>query len=220
MNDDETKLERQLREATGAPGSTSAGCAESLPAGCAEPLTAGCADPLTAGCASSTAGRDAETAALAEGWLALGQLLDAANADFRPELVVKQLRRRLLRRRLWRGGALLAATLLIGVSVAWFVDRNQLSDSINTPRNGSDVAAEHPAANPNAKANDAAVEPSVVVENSAGNSGWDQALDQQIAQVDEGVLNAGTLANRGDDSIDRLGQQLTSFRQEVEKDSL
>jgi hypothetical protein len=196
MNDDETKLECQLREATGAASSS------------------------TAGCAPSTAARDAETVALGEGWLALGQLLEAANADFWPELVVKRLRRRLLRRRLWQGGALLAATLLIGVSVAWYANRGQENGSLVTPRNGSDFVVEHPDTMPSAKANGAATEPIKIADNSSGNSGWDQTLDQQIAQVDDSVVSAGTLANRGDDSIEQLGQQLTSFRQEVEKDSL
>ncbi|HEV3415968.1 MAG TPA: hypothetical protein VG056_04125 [Pirellulales bacterium] len=189
MNDDETKLECQLREATGA-------------------------------ASSSTAGRDAETAALAEGWLALGQLLEAANSDFGPELVLKQLRRRLLRRRLWQGGALLAATLLIGVSVAWYANRGRVGDTLVTPRNGSDIAVELPASMPSAKADDARTEPTTIADNSSNNSGWDQTLDQRIAQVDDSVVSAGTLANRGDDSIEQLGQQLTSFRQEVEKDSL
>jgi hypothetical protein len=152
---------------------------------------------------AADAERDAETAALAEGWLALGRLLTAANADFRPERVVKQLRRRLLRQRLWRGGALLAATLLLGLGITWYANRGAgLIDQRGLPHDGSAEIVKQPAVKP------------------AGSAGWDQGIDQQISQADESARPSEMLDSREDHSIDELDRQLTSFRQEVEATSL
>jgi hypothetical protein len=184
--------------------------------------------------AEGSRARDAETAALAEGWQALGHLLEAANADFRPELVIKQLRWRRMQRRLWRGGALLAASLLIGIGITWYVDRGGADNKAGNVPGGSNMIVTHPAEKP--ASGDAAspkTEKRTVVQSppngkspaptlaaSATKSEWDQSLDDQISEADDSVRTAETLASRSDDQIEQLDRQLTSFRQEVEASSL
>jgi hypothetical protein len=207
MTGDEAKLERQLREATGRSADRGTGN-----------VVARSPDQDIA---------DPETAALAEGWQALSQLLAAAEADFRPDVVLQELRRRRFRERMWRGGALLAAAvLLIGVGFIWYVNHGaELIARPNQPRAPapagrlpSGIAKSSDAAVP--KTNDALPSPSSVANAAATPSGWDQTLDQQISEADESVQNAKTLGNASDDLIDQLDKQLVSFRQEVEANSL
>jgi hypothetical protein len=212
MNEDELKLERRLNEATRCDGEGS-----------------------QAGDAEGSHARDAETAALAEGWQALGHLLESANADFRPELVIKQLRWRRVQRRLWRGGALLAASLLVGICLTWYVNwggadnkagdvpggSNMIAANRAEKRAGGDTASpknDRPAAI--VKPQGTSESPAPTLAASATNSTWDQSLDDQISEADDSVRTAETLASRSDDQIEQLDRQLTSFRQEVEASSL
>jgi hypothetical protein len=190
MNEDEAKLERQLREATEKP-------VEDRP--------------------HDRDARDPETAALAEGWQALGQLLAAAEADFRPERVLRELRRRRFRERVWRGGALLAAAvLLIGVGLAWYLNHaGAVNERPNQPAVGSNGLVKSTDVPP-ARATDALPAPNSVASTAATPTGWDQSLDQQISEADESVQSAKTLGNASDDLIDQLDKQLVSFRKDVE----
>ena len=205
MTEDEAKLERQLREATG-PSADRDVVAQSTDVVAQSP---------------ERAAGDPETVALAEGWQALSQLLAAAEADFRPEVVLRELRRRRFRGRTWRAGALLAAAvLLIGVGFVWYVNYGAApNDRPNQSPVLSSGIAESPNA-PAAKANDAIPSSDSVASAAATPSGWDQTLDQQISEVDESVQSAKTLGNASDDLIDQLDKQLVSFRLEVEANSL
>jgi hypothetical protein len=219
MNDDELKLERRLNQATRCPALS---------------LSKGDGEGSHARDAEGSHTRDAETAALAEGWQALGNLLEAANADFRPELLIKQLRWRRQQQRLWRGGALLAASLLIGIGIAWYVNQGAAHHEAGAVLDRNMIAA-HPAKKP--AGGDAAKPksdtPAAVVKSqrtsespiptlaaSATKSEWDQSLDDQISEADDSVRTAGTLGSRSDDQIEQLDRQLASFRQEVEANSL
>jgi hypothetical protein len=177
---------------------------------------------------------DAETAALADAWQALGHLLERANADFRPELVIKQLRWRLLRQRLWRRGGLLAATLLIGLGIAWCVNRGSADKPAGALPGGANMIVTHRPEKPaggdvaSPKSEKPAVvqspatskSPTPTLAASATNSGWDQSLDDQITEADDSVRTAETLGSRGDDQIEQLDRELVSFRQDVEASSL
>ena len=198
MTEDEAKLERQLREATGPS-----------------------ADRDVVARSPDRAAGDPETAALAEGWQALSQLLAAAEADFRPDVVLRELRRRRLRERTWRAGGLLAAAvLLIGVGFIWYVNHGApLNELPNQPAAMSGEIAKSPDA-PTAKTNGAIPSSDSVANAAATPSGWDQTLDEQISEADKSVQNAKTLGNASDDLIDQLDKQLVSFRQEVEANSL
>jgi hypothetical protein len=194
MTGDEAKIERQLRDATGKVD-------EARPR-------------------DRDAG-DAETAALAEGWHTLGQLLAATEADFRPDVVLWQLRRRRFRRRMWRGGVLAAAAVfLIGVGFVWRLNHDAApSDRPNQPSLASTDRA-MPSAAPNKTTNDSLPVQNSVANSAAVSTGWDQSLDQQISEADESVQNARSLGNASDDLIEQLDKQLVSFRQEVEANSL
>jgi hypothetical protein len=197
MTDDEAKLERQLRDATGLASD----------------------HDLAAQPDHDTS--DPESAALAEGWHALGQLVAAAEADFRPDVVLWQLRRRRFRERMWRGGALAAAAVfLIGVGLAWYQNHGGVpNERPNQPSVAYTDTGKAPAL-ANSKTNDAISKPNSVATSAAASIGWDQSLDQQISEAGQIVQNAKTLSDASDDLIDQLDKQLVSFRQEVEANSL
>ena len=201
MTEDEAKLERQLLEAT-----------EKAVEARRPHVVARSPDRDT---------RDPETAALAEGWQALGQLLAAAEADFRPDRVLRELRRRRFRERIWRGGALLAAAvLLIGVGLASYLNHaGALNERPNQPAVSSNGLVKSTDIPP-AKANDTLKAPNSVATTAVTPAGWDQSLDQQISEADESVQSAKTLGNASDDLIDQLDKQLVSFRQDVESNPL
>jgi hypothetical protein len=201
MTEDEVKLERQLRDATRSRSDRGTG------------------NQNVVARSPDRAAGDPETAALAEGWQALSQLLAAAEADFRPEVVLRELRRRRFRERVWRGGALLAAAvLLIGVGFIWYVNYGAARNDLPNQPGSSGIVRSSDAPTP--KVNEAAPSPSSVANSDATPSGWDQTLDQQISEADENVQAAKTLGNASDDLIDQLDKQLVSFRQEVEANSL
>ncbi len=203
MTEDEAKLERQLREATGPTSDRGTG------------------NQNVVARSPDRAAGDPETAALAEGWQALSQLLAAAEADFQPDVVLRELRRRRFRERTWRAGKLLAAAvLLIGVGFVWYLNHGAApNERPNQPSGPSSGIAKSPDA-PASKTNDAIASSDSVAIAAATPSDWDQTLDQQISEVDESVQSAKTLGNAGDDLIDQLDKQLVSFRQEVEANSL
>ena len=203
MTEDEVKLERQLRDATRSRSDRGTG------------------NQNVVARSPDRAAGDPETAALAEGWQALSQLLAAAEADFRPEVVLRELRRRRFRERVWRSGAVLAAAvLLIGVGFVWYVNHGAAPNERpnQSPLLSSGIAQSLEA--PASKTNDPIPSSDSVASATAMPSGWDQTLDQQISEADENVQAAKTLGNASDDLIDQLDKQLVSFRQEVEANSL
>jgi hypothetical protein len=227
MNEDELELERRLNDATRCP-------ALSLSKGDGEGCHARDAEGCHARDAEGSQARDAETAALVEGWQALGHLLESANADFRPELVIKQLHWRRVQRRLWHDGALLAATLLIGLGITWYLNRSAFDNKAGALPDGSNMIVVHPAEKPVGgvtkptndkpaalvKSPGPSESPSLTLAASATKSVWDQSLDDQISAADDNVRTAETLGSRSDDQIEQLDRQLASFRQEVEASSL
>ncbi len=203
MTDDETKLERQLRDATG-PSSD-------------RDLRA----PDVSTQSSDRDTSDPETAALAEGWNALGQLLAAAETDFQPDVVLWQLRRRRFRERMWRGGALAAAAVfLIGTGVVWYLNHGAAPNGRPDQPSIASTDTTKPPVIPNRKINDALPAPTSLADSATASTGWDQSLDQQITEADESVQSAKSPGNASDDLIDQLDKQLVSFRQEVEANSL
>ncbi len=170
---------------------------------------------------------DAETAALAEGWQLLGQLLDAANSDFRPEPVIRQLRWWRLKQRLWLAAGALAAALLIGVGITWYANHNGAANQL--PGRTADQVVATPPKRPIKKSDSSLPAPAESITGNQGTiaaashaehgGGWD-AVDEQITQVDQSVKDTQTLATTGDDQIEQLGEQLVSLRQELKSNSL
>lgn len=111
---------------------------------------------------------DAETASMREGWLALGQLLEAAQPapDEPPKL--RPIPRRTARTR-WRlaGIAGLAASLVIGVTLGWSLIVLRHSGSPSPPRGG--VASQDM--------------------KQPDELNWDDSLDQQIAQAGRQLIS-------------------------------
>lgn len=197
MSEDEIQLERRLRQAT-APGG---GGPTSTEAGAQSPHD------------------DPEIAALAESWQMLGQLLHAASADFRPEPLVRQLRWRRRRELMWRGVGFLAAALLIGAGVVWYIHRGDENGNGPNGANGIvGIPVKQPAKNGSVDSINSVVADSS--DKDSTKSGWDQSLDEQIAQAGETVRSAPLLASSGDEQIDQLDQQLATFSQEIAANSL
>jgi len=139
-------------------------------------------DRATAAECSLDSVEDTETARLREGWLALGQLLEAAYpAPAEPlELPQPAERKASVRRRL-AGAAAVAAALLIGVTLVWTLYGNGVSGGASRPTELAVAGAEP-------------VEPSVAGPSQvsplpvAGELDWDDPLDDEIALAAQEVV--------------------------------
>ena len=125
--------------------------------------------------------QDAETAALRDGWLALGQLLEAAQPSGEP-FQLRSMPERTRRVGRWPVvAAAVAASLLLGVALAWKLVGGGAVDDVS--RLDGAVAAHVP---PGTGAN-VAPKPTLS-EPVVDDLPWDDPLDQQIASVAEEVV--------------------------------
>ena len=122
---------------------------------------------------------DAETAAMREGWLALGELLEAAQPMLdEPVRLPEPPNRRLSARWKLAATAALAATVLLGVMLGRrFVEGNRQGGIASTPE-GVAVGVERPNA-PSEQPRTMPTEESLV---------WDDPLDEEIALAGQQIV--------------------------------
>jgi len=184
---------------------------------------------------------DAETASLREGWLALGQLLEAAQ----PMSDASTLERRLPLPQAslpqaapskasprWKASiaAAMAASLVIGATLAW----NFLAKRSEIPsRTTQDVAVEdtddetsQPAtiAAENAVAAVTAVETPIAEhiakEETADELQWDDSLDDQLALVSQEIMQLEGDWDSLDDAFTPVWEGIDQVEQDIEQDTL
>jgi hypothetical protein len=150
---------------------------------------------------------DAETEQLREGWTVLGRLLEAADADFDEQalLVCVQGRRR-PHQWYWLGATALATSLLLAVSAAWLWSR-----SVGQPGAPAvpEVAGSPTGASPQKSATTADTA-------DAKYLGWDDAWDEQLAQVDQTLVALHSWSDPSDASFLIVDQQLQQISQEMQ----
>ncbi len=156
---------------------------------------------------------DAETAALGEGWLALGQLLEAAEPWQEPFELRKHPER--TRQVGWRSvvAAAVAASLLIGVALAWKLTGGGAPGSEAKPSGAVAVNMGR--------------EGAVIVspertgpEPPAEDLGWDDPLDQQIASVGQEVVRVQQDWYGGDDAFGPVYRGLEQMDEDLAESSL
>jgi hypothetical protein len=167
----------------------------------------------------SEGGLDPETASLREAWIGFGQLLDAAeaSADISPlalgELpVVKAMPWPVQpRRRLVPMAALLAASLLMGIVTAWMFNSPQrLAEPSGSPEQTVSVDIESSML-PEQPREDAL---------AADQPQWDDAFDEQIAQIDQQMVYAQQDSYSLADASGLIQYQLEQMQQDFERNEL
>jgi hypothetical protein len=142
MSDEPEKLQRQLEEATAADDIANAAANASL---------------------------DADAASLRETWLAFGELLDTANPPSDEPIELPQVSRRKSSARWLAAAAMLAASLLVAVTLVWISSEpNQIAkpDEKKTPQ----------------------VEQPKAVAVVANELQWDDTIDEQLAQAGQNIV--------------------------------
>ena len=167
MSDELSKLQRQLEQATAAE------CPPDAPL-------------------------DAETASLREGWLALGQLLEAAQPALDEPLELPQLPRRRAPAR-WKlvGIAVLAASLLVGATLAWSLMRARQPGGLSPPPDEL--------ASPNVKQDELH---------------WDDSLDEEIALAGQQLVRIQQDWYYLDDPFGPVQHGLEQVAEDIEDDTL
>jgi hypothetical protein len=150
-----------------------------------------------------------EAESLREAWLAFGQLLEAAE----PRDTVPLLQRSSARedgravahagRRYSIIATALAASLLIGLSAYWMWSGAEKPSGV-VPLGGNVAATKN-------------VKPATP---TAGDLGWDDSLDQQIADAGQGVALAQSELAHGFDAADFARDRLRQTEQDLEKSKL
>jgi len=155
---------------------------------------------------------DAETASLREGWLALGQLLEAAQPALGEPLKLREPVERTSRAR-WRRAGAVAAALLIGVTSAWEWTRSGRHDGASSmPALSSRTAAdiEHPVA-PSKQPQLAPTEDELE---------WNDPLDQQITLVAQEVVRVQQDWYRLDEAFSPVHRGLEQMEADLEENTL
>ena len=160
---------------------------------------------------------DAQTAALRDGWLALSQLLEAADAE-QPEPVVTLPAAAIAVRpgKLWLAIFALAASLLLVAAGAWLV-----ATRWNTVGGGGSQVATSPQPKDEVSPGVAPV-PSNAVANDAinGELAWDDALDDRIADASEAARRVQTVSRGADRDLDFVNWRLEEISRDLATDSL
>ena len=165
----------------------------------------------TAAGQSSDVPLDPETASLREGWLALGQLLEAAQGADDPPLELRPLRRQ--ERTAWRvaAAAALAASLVGAVTLAWnWVNTRHVGDQ--TP------ASTHWASRDSIEAKSAA-QPSEPLSPGA-ELAWNDPLDDEIALAGQEMILVEQDWYRFDQALDAVHYGLEQMHQDLENSTL
>lgn len=191
MNDEARELQRRLELATAAE------C------------------PPDASLDTETASLDGETESLREGWLALGQLLEAAQPALdRPLKLQRPAPKRASR---WSKAAAMAASLVIGVTLAWSLIAKMAVDPTQPGREiaveGDDSKTQQPAPN-DIEAED--IEPS----DPSDELDWDDSLDDRIALVSQEIIRVQGDWYCLDDAFGPLRDGIDQIEQEIEDDTL
>lgn len=157
---------------------------------------------------------DSETAALREGWLALGQLLEAAEPRQEP-FELRRWPEERTRYVGWRSvvAAAVAACLLIGVALAWRFTGGSAPGDEAKPSGAVAVNTRH--------------EDGVIVssertgpEPPAEELGWDDPLDQQIASVAQEVVRVQRDWYGADDAFAPVYRGLEQMGEDLAEGSL
>lgn len=160
---------------------------------------------------------DAQTSALRDGWLALSQLLEAADAE-QPEPLVTLPSPAVAapHGKLWLVIAALAASLLLVAAGAWLV-ASQWSDNRG---GGSSVAKSLPTKHPGAP--NVAPAPADVAAQDTHNSelAWDDALDDRIADASEAARQVQTVSHSADRNLYFVSSRLEEISRDLATDSL
>jgi hypothetical protein len=168
----------------------------------------------------STADRlDDETAALREGWLMLGRLIEVAEAD--SEALVPAVRPAAARIRKWPFALAIAAGLLIAL-LSWSIVWRQAS-SESTPeiaesiedadKNDSGGGVEAAAKGRNSEAAFAGTD-------SASEFAWDDEFDEVLTKASVAIHSARSDWSNGEAGYASLSDRFEEFEQELEEGSL
>ncbi len=173
---------------------------------------------------------------LTETWRTLSRLLAAEQRSFDSIDTLKQVRRRVFRHRARQFSVFAAAAVLvIAVGLGWItllgkrgeqpapmpgnstIAKQQSGDNRQTvAKRGKEHGVVHAPVRSPAPSSAVASVPT----NESGGDLWNSTIDNQIAQLDKQVQAGLTLTRQTDRQIEALSEQLTSFRQEVDADSL
>jgi hypothetical protein len=165
---------------------------------------------------------DAETAALRAGWLALGELLEAAPPQADP--LSRPAGPPVPRRRRWLPAAMavLAASILIAVIVPWSL-RGTKSAVAPAPPQLAQVAGSHPRPSSAAASAERATPPQTAQHAPPAarpSEPWDDSLDQEIAAAAEAIASVqdGWRGDASDPSA--IEYQLQQIRKDIENGTL
>ena len=161
---------------------------------------------------------DAETSSLRRGWLGLGQLLDAAEATLAEPSGRWQVP---VRRKARRGHlamvAVLAASLLVAVTIAWLVRRPGTAGT-PIPASGALAAGSK---TPGPKSTDRPKSPSTQQAPRAGAElEWDDSLDEQLASAAEAVMSVQQTWHPSAGSVDTIWYGLQQVEDDFDSGSL
>jgi len=162
---------------------------------------------------------DAETASLREGWLALGQLLEAAERESTEPFEWKRPPPRLRQNR-WKlaGVAALAASLLIGLTVAWsLVRKGPPNGSTATP--GEVTSPEEKESLPTPDLD----EPKLAVDEPTleDELDWDDdPLDRQLASVGEEIVRIQQDWDSVDNAFEPVWHGLEQMAEDIDGETL
>ena len=158
---------------------------------------------------------DAETASMREAWLALGQLLEAAQPAVDEPLRLRPMPRRAVHTR-WRlaGMAALAAGLVVAVTLAWkFVGTNR---PVGPVPSGGELAA---ASNGKPALVAAQSEQS---ENKPADDGldWNGSLDEQLALAGQEIVRVEQDWYQLDDAVGPILRGIEQMEKDIEDNVL
>jgi hypothetical protein len=171
---------------------------------------------------------DPETASLREAWLALGEILEAAQPSAsgtvrfpgeKPIVSVRLLEERANARAAyvqwrWRSlsaAALLAAAVLVGVATVWTLFGASGQDSVIT--GPKETASTDHKVTPSTRAH-------CNVKSATDEPQWDDSLDEQIEQVQWQMLCVRENQTFRTDAFGRAQYRLEQFRETIQADSL
>ena len=154
---------------------------------------------------------DAETAALREGWLALGELLEAAQPMLDQPVRLRQPPNRRVPVG-WRlaGAAALAASVLLGMTLAWQLTRGSRGGGTSSPSEGLAVAAEEP--------NAPSEQPRTIP--TEDELAWDDPLDEQIALAGQQILGLQQGWDYLDDAFGPVYHGLEAMEDDLDESTL
>jgi hypothetical protein len=154
---------------------------------------------------------DAETAAWREGWLALGELLEAGQPTRHAPVPLWQPPRRPARA-VWRraAAAAVAATLLLSVTLLWQAHRGNRRSGMPSPPQPLAAGLE-PSTAPSAEPHTTSTEDELV---------WDDPLDEQIALAGQQILRLQQDGDYLGDAFGPLYYGLEEMGDELDQNTL